>query len=157
MAKRRARGTGQIYQHGGFWVLRFREQLVEDGQLVMRQRAKQLMRILPEHGRSKRPPKEVDDEAKRVLRPLSSQTYTPEASRILEDFVEHIYLPTIEQQKRASTVAGYKARWKSQLKARCGKCRLREFRTPDGQKLLADVAARIRNWRKARCNICAVC
>jgi predicted transcriptional regulator len=35
---------------------------------------------------------------------------------------------------------GYRARWESQLKAQCGHFRLRDFRTCDGQKLLADIA-----------------
>lgn len=33
----------------------------------------------------------------------------------------------------------YKARWDSQLKARCGSFRLREFKTPQAHKVLADI------------------
>jgi hypothetical protein len=35
-------------------------------------------------------------------------------------------------------VKGYKARWDSQLKDRCGHYRLRDFGTPQAHKVLAD-------------------
>jgi integrase len=39
----------------------------------------------------------------------------------------------------ANWIRGYKARWESQLKARCSHIRLREFGTPQAHKLLADI------------------
>ncbi len=54
--------------------------------------------------------------------------------------MESVYFSNFETQKRASTVKGYKARWTSQLKPRCGTFRLRDFRTSDAQRLLADIA-----------------
>ena len=75
-----------------------------------------------------------------MLQPLNSHVYTPEATQTLGQFAETVYFPNLETQKRASTVKGYKARWTSQLKPRCGECRLRDFRTSDAQRLLQDVA-----------------
>jgi integrase len=43
-------------------------------------------------------------------------------------------------QRRASTFKGYKAIWEDYLKARSGEVRLREFRTCDAERLLADIA-----------------
>ena len=57
----------------------------------------------------------------------------------MQDFVSQVYFPNMEGEKRASTLKGYKARWDSQLKARCGHFRLKEFGTPEAHKVLADI------------------
>lgn len=132
--------SGYIYQRGGWWVLRHRESVVEGGELVRRQLARQVEKVRPEHRRLKRPPQEIVDKAQTILQPLNSHTYTPEATQHLGEFVERVYFPHIETQKRASTVKGYKARWTSQLKPRCGLFRLRDFRTCDAHRILCDVA-----------------
>jgi integrase len=132
--------SGYIYKRGGWWVLRYRENVLEDGELKRRQLAKQIEQVSPEHVRLKRPPPEIQDKAKAILQPLNNHAYTPEATQTLGHFVEHVYFPNLENQKRASTVKGYKARWASQLKPRCAAYRLREFRTSDAQRLLADIA-----------------
>jgi integrase len=90
--------------------------------------------------RLKRPPQEIEDKAKAILQPLNNGTYTPEATRTLGEFVDKVYFPNLETQKRASTVRGYKARWTSQLEPRCGNFRLRDFRTSDGQRIFNDIA-----------------
>jgi integrase len=140
MMRRQRKQAGYIYRRGGWWVLRYREDVLENGRLVRRQLAKQIEPVATEHKRLQRPPDSVKTKAENLLQPLNNHTYTPEATETLEQFVERVYFPSIENQKRASTVKGYRARWQSQLKARCGSVRLRDFRTCDGQKLLADVA-----------------
>jgi integrase len=138
---RRAREqSGYIYKRGGWWVLRYRENVLEGGELKRRQLAKQIEQVSPEHIRLKRPPPEIENKAKAMLQPLNNHSYTPEATQTLGHFVEHVYFPNLESQKRASTVKGYKARWASQLKPRCASYRLRDFRTSDAQRLLADIA-----------------
>ena len=132
--------NGYVYPASGWWVLRFRETLVENGQRVRRQLAKKIAPIAPEHRRLKRPPPEIQQIAEALLQPLNNQSYTPEATERLSEFVEKVYFPGIAGEKRASTTMGYRNRWNSQLKARCGHLRLRDFRTCDGQKLLQDVA-----------------
>src|SRR5207248_7679859 len=105
-----------------------------------RQLAKRIQPVAPQHERLKRPPREVEQTAQSILQPLNNHKSTPEATQTIEQFVENVYFPNLETQKRPSTAKGYKARWASQLKARCGHYRLRDFRTSDGQKLLAEVA-----------------
>jgi integrase len=131
--------SGYIYKRGGFWVLRYRENILENGQLRRRHLAKQIEQVKPEHMRLKRPPPEIEEAAKAILLPINSHAYTPEATQTLGQFVETVYLPTLETQKRASTAKGYKARWASQLKPRCESYRLRDFRTSDAQRILADI------------------
>src|SRR4051812_22925585 len=124
---RRAREqSGYIYPRSGWWVLRYRENVVENGHLKRRQLAKQIEPIRPEHMRLKRPPPEIVTRAKAILQPVNSHAHTPEATQSLEHFVESVYFSNLETQKRASTVKGYKARWASQLKPRCGSFRLRD-------------------------------
>lgn len=138
---RRAREqSGYIYKRGGWWVLRYREKVLEGGELKRRQLAKQIEQVRPEHARLKRPPPEIEDQAKSILLPINTHSYTPEATQTLGAFVDNVYFPNLETQKRASTVKGYKARWESQLKPRCESYRLRDFRTSDGQRILADIA-----------------
>lgn len=78
--------------------------------------------------------------AKAILQPLNSHAYAPEATQTLGQFVETVYFPTIVTQKRVSTVKDYKARWAFQLKPRCESFRLRDFRTSNAQRLLAEIA-----------------
>jgi integrase len=138
---RRARQqAGHIYARSGWWWLRFRESVVEDGQLLRRHLARRIEPIATEHRRLRRPPREIEQKAAIMLAPLNHQTYTPEATQTLAEFVERVYFPAIENQKRASTVKGYKARWRSQLAARCGDFRLRDDHCSDAQRLLTEVA-----------------
>jgi len=124
---------------GDSWFLRYRETIVEQGQLVRKQVCRKLSAVDPEHIRLKRPPDEVKQLAADILEPLNSYQIEPGKNVTLQDFVETVYFPNMKGQKRASTINGYEIRWNSQLKARCGKFRLREFGTPQAQKLLADV------------------
>ena len=129
---RRAREqSGYIYKRGGWWVLRYRENVLEGGVLKRRQLAKQIEQVSPEHQRLKRPPPEIQAKVKDILHPVNTHAYTPEATQTLGEFVDKVYFPNLETQKRASTVKGYKARWTSQLKPRCASYRLRDFRTSD--------------------------
>jgi hypothetical protein len=132
--------SGHIFRRSQWWMLRYRETVLEDGQLVRRQFARQLEPIRPEHKRLKRPPPEIEDKAKQLLQPLNTHAYILEATQNLGQFAETVYFPNLETQKRASTVKGYKARWTTQLEPRCGECRLRDFRTSDAQRLLQDIA-----------------
>ena len=77
--------------------------------------------------------------AKAVLNPVNSSNLEPSKNQTLEDFVTRVYFVNMEGQKRASTLKGYKARWDSQLKARGGHFRLKEFRTPQAHQVLAEI------------------
>jgi integrase len=78
--------------------------------------------------------------AEEFLLPLNNGTLTPESTMTLGQFVEQNYLPHSATQRRASTYKGYKGIWEEYLKPRCCDVRLREFRTCDGEKLLAEIA-----------------
>jgi integrase len=131
---------GYVFRAGNFWYIRFRESFVENGDLVRRQVAKKLAAVEPAHRRLKRPPEDVLRMAEQFLRPLNSGRYSPEKNVTLGTFVESVYFPHIEHQKKPSTVHGYRAYWNCQLRARCAGFSLRDFDTPSGQLLLTEIA-----------------
>lgn len=134
-----ANQAGHVFRKGDSWFLRYRDSLVENGQLVRKQICKKLSAVDPEHVRLKRPPQSVLDLAEEELNPVNSSHLEPGKNVTVLDFVTNVYFPNIQGQKRASTVRGYRAIWESQLKARCGHFRLREFKTPQAHKVLADI------------------
>lgn len=134
-----ANQQGYVFRKGDGWFLRYRDSFVENGQLVRKQICKKLSVVDPEHVRLRKPPQSVLDLAQEELNPINSISLEPSKNVTLQDFVTRVYFPNMEGQKRASTLKGYKARWNSQLKARCGQFRLREFKTPQAHKVLADI------------------
>lgn len=135
MAKQR----GYVFRKGDWWYLRFRDRFVENGQLVQKQICKKLALVASEHARLKRPPESILQLAEEEMNAVNSGSVEPSRNMTLQEFVTDVYFKNVAGQKRASTMKGYKARWDSQLKARCGHFRLRDFRTPQAHKVLADL------------------
>ena len=54
-------------------------------------------------------------------------------------FIEDRYLPFVQERKRISTFHGYRNMWKLYLKPH-GEISLRDFRTPDGERILESIA-----------------
>jgi hypothetical protein len=139
MARQRTQ-AGYIYQRAGWWVLRYRESVIEKGKLVRRQLAKQLQSVAPEHRRLKRPPSAIVKMAEDFLRPLNAQTHGTDGTRTIGAFVDGFYLPYVKANWRRSTHTSYTNVWGVHLEPRCGQMRLRDFRTYDGEQLLQAVA-----------------
>jgi integrase len=59
----------------------------------------------------------------------------------LNQFIEDLYLPYVEEQKRRSTYSGYKNLWLRYVQ-QDGETALRDFRTIDGQHMLRAIAGR---------------
>jgi integrase len=131
--------SGYVFRKGDNWFLRYRDTFVENGQLARRQVCKILTSVAPDHARLRKPPESVLALAEAELRPLNAGDVKPEHNVTLAEFVERVYFANKAQELSASTIAGYKGRWEPQLAPRCGHIRLREFRTPDAQRVLADI------------------
>ena len=119
MKRNTKRQGGYIYPRAGWWVLRYRDDVLEGGELIRRQLAKQLTPIKPEHARLKRAPADVEDMAEAFLRPLNSGEANPQSTQSIGQFVENYFFPRLEHEIRECTLAGYRGRWRSQLKPRC--------------------------------------
>ena len=137
--KRSTKQNGYVYRRGNWWMVRYRETLIENGQLVRRQTAKQVEQVADEDKRLKRPPQAIIDKAEAMLKPLNDGMYTPESGELLAAYVENKFFPDHERLIRASTLTGYKRRWNF-VKPYCEDKRLRNFKTVDGQRVLNEIA-----------------
>jgi integrase len=131
--------SGYIYRRAGWWVLRYRENLLENGQIIRKQLAKRLAPVAPEHKRLRKAPADVQDMAEDFLRPLNRGTAITQATQTIGEFAESEFFPSLEKDLRQSTRKGYRARWESQLRPRCGDVRLRDFNVLSAQRVMDNV------------------
>jgi integrase len=128
---------GYVYPKKNRWYVRYYENVLRpDGNIERVQRAKSIAPICYEY-RTKRSVMPLVTE---LLFTVNENRARPHGTLKLEQFVDKHYLPNVESQKRPSTYRGYRNLWKRYLKLRCGDVRLSDFQTPDGERLLAEVA-----------------
>lgn len=125
---------GYIFKARGVWYVRYFDTRVIDGVVKRVRIAKQLANV------SSATRKKARDLAAPLLAQVNQPRYPAETAVSLTDFVEQIYLPRMEQQKRPSTVKGYRDIWQNHLKPRCAGLWMREVRTCDIQHILDDIA-----------------
>jgi hypothetical protein len=136
MSGGRQHQRGHIFLKGNNWYLRYRQyEIGADGKEHLVQRCQKLAANVGRY-RSKRAVKALADE---FLAPLNDGTLTSEGNMTTVDFWEERYFPFITAQARPSTVNGYRNAWKRYLKDRLA-IPLREFRTPDCERLLQLIA-----------------
>ena len=142
--QRARKQDGYIFKAKGKWYLRYFVTRVIDGEARRVRVAKPLTAIV--HVDEVKGTKTTITKAKArdlaapILEQINQERYAPETAVSLRDFVERIYLPRMEQQKRPSTVRGYRDIWKLHLKARSTGLWMREIRTCDIQQILDDIA-----------------
>jgi integrase len=140
--RRKRQQGGYIFKARGIWYVRYFDTRVIDGEVKRVRIAKQIAKvrdtidgvlttITKAKGRELAGP---------ILAKINRPDKTPETAVSLIDFVERLYLPRMEQQKRPSTVKGYRDIWNNHLKARSVALWMREIRTCDVQRILDDIA-----------------
>jgi len=134
MRKRKREQAGQLFKAGGCWYIRFYDTRVINGELKRVRVAKQ---VAPARGITKVKAREL---AAPLLVAVNKPVQAPETLVTLCDFVEPVYLPRMQQQKRPSTYNGYKDIWEDHLRPRCHGLWLRDIRTCDIQQVLDDIA-----------------
>jgi hypothetical protein len=103
MRKRTRQQAGQLFKAGGWWYLRYYDSRVVDGALKRVRIAKKLVLA---KGTTKTKAREL---ARPTLNSVNEpRRYAPETAVRLSDFVEGVYLPRMEEQKRPSTYCGYR-------------------------------------------------
>ena len=140
--KRKRQQDGYIFKARGIWYLRYFDTRVIDGEIKRVRIAKQIAKAREEINGvittvTKAKAREL---AKPTLTKVNQPQYAPETAVSLTDFVERIYLPRMEQQKRPSTVKGYRDIWENHLKTRSAGLWMREIRTCDIQRMLDEIA-----------------
>jgi integrase len=134
---RKREQKGQIVRKGGQWFLRVYESRVIDGE-VRRVRAAKPLGLVATRG--KRPPKNIADEAEQKLQEINHNVLPAGKVLTIGDFMERVYFPMAEREKRPSTVAGYKDIWNAHLKPRCTGTWLKDVQTYHVQGWLDDIA-----------------
>jgi len=136
MKRARQKQAGCVVRKGAFWYVRYREPVVlEDGAIRQVQRSRKLTKATGPY-QTKRAAERL---AEKTLRPLNDGVLVAESTMTLNRFMETVYLPYAERQKRRSTFIGYRNMWKRYIKPD-GDRRLREFRTFECEQMLTSIA-----------------
>jgi integrase len=130
-----AQQDGYIFRAGKWWYLRYRENVVEDGQLIRKQKCVQLARVSDRY-RSKG---DLADLVAEKLSNVREADKCPHSSDSFIDYVEQVYLPFVKKAKKASTYAAYKAYFEHYIKPRVGKYALRDFTVAIVASLLKEI------------------
>ena len=128
---------GHVYRKKNRWYLRYYDYVMrEDGSVERVQVARSVAPVCYQF----RTRRAVMPLVNKLLQSVNNGCVSPESSVTLERFVEQDYLPFVAQQKRPSTLPTYRSIWNRHVKQRFGKTALRDFRTVDGERLLAEIA-----------------
>jgi integrase len=127
---------GYVFRAGEFWWLRYFESRVEGGEVVRRQRATKITRVLPEHKRLRRPPEYVEELQASFLAKVNRGDVEPERHITLNDFFSDVFLPHMSERRKVSSVYCHRLNWQKQMSPRIGEIRVRDFTTVHAQATL---------------------
>ena len=132
---------GYVWRVGEWWWIRYADTRIENGVAVRKPGLSQkLCAVAPEHRRMRRPPEVVEQKQAEFMKKINACRDNPERASTLGEFVDQVWLPTIENRHAASTVHVYRGYWKNSLAPRCGSQLLRDFSTPEAQRVLEGIA-----------------
>ena len=129
--------SGTIKRIGGSWYGRWREDVIENGRIVRKQRFLKLCEVDDRY----RTKADVRPLLAEKLRALNEGRTDARSSLTLAAFVGEYYEPYTRGSLKPSTVHGYSKLWEA-LSPRVGEVRLRDFRTVDAANMLAHFAQR---------------
>jgi len=136
MKRARQKQAGCVVQKGTFWYVRYREPVVlTDGTVKLVHRSRKLTKVAGQYQTRRA----AENLAEKTLRPLNDGVLVAESTMTLNRFVETVYLPYAERQKRRSTFVGYRNIWKRYIKPNGDKA-LREYRTFECEQMLTSIA-----------------
>src|SRR5712664_12722 len=139
--------TGYLFRRYGSWFVRFYDDILQPDRTLKRvQKCERLCAYDDDH-RTKASVKQLVEEK---LAPLNSGLLNPQATMLVAEFVDRIYLPEhVEKKLRAATLKQYRDVWNNHLKPRMGKLTLRSFRTVHGEQMLAQIAEQAKLGRSS--------
>lgn len=133
--------TGTVYErpNGRFYIRYYRTELV-DGKPTRAQRSEWLCDKDDKHySRSCKAVRQKQEDFMRSINAQSPQR-AQRSDQLVSDFWTDTYLPWVEDEKRASTIAGYKGIWSQRLKDHFAGRMLGEYQTVDGSQYLTSLA-----------------
>jgi hypothetical protein len=128
--------NGYVFKAFGGWHLRYREEVVEDGNLVRKQKCVKLADVCDRY----RCESDLDDLRAEKLAGVRQSARCPQSSTPFAAYVDETYLPFVQRTMKPSTHAGYSTYWKRYLKPRVEKYALRDFTVAIVASLLKDIA-----------------
>jgi integrase len=132
---------GYVWKVGEWWWIRYADTRIENGVAVRKPGVSQkLCAVAPEHRRLKRPPEVVEEKQAEFMEKINSSRGSPERASTVREFVEQVWFPSIANRHAASTVNTYHGYWERDLSPRCGSQLLRDFSTPEAQRILEGIA-----------------
>ena len=139
---------GYLFHKGNSWFVRFREEVIlPDKTTKLKQTCKKLE--VP-YGGEYRTRRSVKEFVEKLLAPLNSGKLDVRSTMPVAEFVDKVYLPEyVEKKLRAASLKQYRDVWNNHLKPRMGKLTLRNFRTVDGEQMLAKIAAQVKLGRSS--------
>jgi len=131
------RQTGCIYKskNGERWLARWREDVIEDGQVKRKMRFRDLAPVCDTY----RTEKDVQPLLDEILQPINAGKVKPESTLTVAEYGENYWLPWVRENCKPSTIYGYEYAWKSYLEPRLQKVTLRDFRTVDAANILVNL------------------
>ena len=130
--------NGTIKRLGRSWYGRWREDVIENGQTVRKQRFEKLCDVDDRY----RAKADVRPLLADKLRALNEGRTDARSSLTLALFVSEYYDPYARENFKPSTVHGYSKLWKDALCRRVGEIRLRDFKTVDSANTLSYFAGK---------------
>jgi integrase len=135
--KRQKRQSGHLYQRAGWWVMRYRVTVSQNGVLSRVQRAERIVPI------AECPTEEAVRQTKVFQRKLTDATIeTPAADTVMRlgEYASKVFLPAMAVQRKASTARDYRNRWNRYLAPHCGRLWMREVKTHHVSAILKNIA-----------------
>lgn len=126
---------GFIFKKGGSWFLRYRDDVIENGEVRRKLQCKRLAAVCDQY-RTERDLQGLRDE---ILVPINGGKSRPESSLSVAQFAENHWLPWVRENCKPSTMAGYTTTWNLYLAPYLQKISLRDFRTVDACNLFAEI------------------
>src|SRR5437899_2238119 len=139
---------GYLFHRYASWFVRFMDDVRQPDGTIKR---KLVCKKLPvPYGGEYRTKKSVAPFVKELLAPINSGLLNPQATMLVSDFVDTIYLPEyVIKNLRPASLKQYRDVWNNHLKGRMGKLTLRGFRTVHGEQMLAQIAAQAQLGRSS--------
>jgi len=136
--------TGYLFHRGTSWFVRYYD---TDATGKRIQKCEKLKVAYGGEYRTRRSVQPFIDE---IIAPLNSGLLNPQATMLVTEFVDTIYLPEhVEKKLRPASLKQYRDVWRNHLKNRMGKLTLRSFRTVHGEQMLSDIAAKAKLGRSS--------
>src|SRR5216683_593554 len=135
---------GYVFHSGNSWFVRYYDTDATG------KRVQKCEKLKVAYGGEYRTRRSVQPFIDEILAPLNSGLLNPQATMLVTEFVDTIYLPQyVKKQLRAASIKQYTDVYQNHLKNRLCKLTLRTFRTVHGEQMLADIAAKAKLGRSS--------